>query len=47
MRKQEIAIEILRILDLKDEQGDLSTGSTVTKQTWQKILDRISELMEE
>lgn len=47
MKKQEIAKEILRILNLEDEQGDLSTGSTVTKQTWQKILDKISELMDE
>lgn len=47
MKKQEIAIEILRILNLKDEQGDLSTGSTVTKQTWQKILNKILELMNE
>ncbi len=31
MKKQEIAKEILRILNLEDELGDLSTGSTVTK----------------
>ncbi len=47
MKKQEIAKEILRILNIEDEQGDLSTGSTVTKQTWQKILDKVSELMDE
>lgn len=44
MKKQEIANKILKILEIEPESGDLSTGSTVTKQTWQKILDKITEL---
>jgi hypothetical protein len=47
MKKQEIADEILRLLSIKAEQGDQSTGSTVTKQTWKKILDKVTILMDE